>query len=113
MVSGMVRTRWYPFTAETSARPTPVLPLVGSMIVAPGLSTPSFSAASTIASAMRSFTLPPGLKNSPFASAFAPPLFSLPEISTSGVPPTFSRMFFAVLLIACSFRLVVIILFFG
>ena len=92
IVSGIVRMRWYPFTAETSASPTPVLPLVGSMIVAPGLSVPSFSAAAIIAAAMRSFTLPPGLKNSTFTSTFAPPLFVRSDSSTSGVPPTFSRM---------------------
>src|SRR5450759_5673841 len=46
------------------ARPTPVLPEVGSMMVAPGLSAPLFSAASTIASAMRSLMEPPGLLRS-------------------------------------------------
>ena len=40
----------------------PVLPLVGSTTVAPGLSTPRRSASSTIASAMRSLTLPPGIE---------------------------------------------------
>ena len=79
-----------------------MLPLVGSMIVAPGLRTPDFSAASTIERAMRSLTLPPGLKYSTFASTFAPPLLSLLDISMSGVPPTFAKMFFAVLLIDAS-----------
>ena len=68
------------------------------MIVAPGLRTPDFSAASTIERAIRSLTLPPGLKYSTFASTLAPPLLSLLEISTSGVPPTFARMFVTVLL---------------
>src|SRR5665647_3609474 len=46
------------------ARPTPVLPEVGSMMVAPGLSSPLFSAASTMPSAMRSLMAPPGLLRS-------------------------------------------------
>ena len=46
----------------------PVLPLVGSTIVAPGLSDASRSASSIIASAIRSFTLPPGLSDSSLAS---------------------------------------------
>jgi hypothetical protein len=63
MDSGMVRIRRYPFTADTRARPMPVLPDVGSMMVAPSLSFPSASAASIMARAMRSFTLEPGLKD--------------------------------------------------
>ena len=43
------------------ASPTPVFPLVGSMIVEPGLSRPSASAASTMVRAGRSLELPPGL----------------------------------------------------
>src|SRR5262245_55609150 len=42
------------------ARPTPVLPDVGSTMVPPGLRSPSRSAASIIATAGRSFTDPPG-----------------------------------------------------
>ena len=49
----------------------PVLPEVGSTIVPPGCSAPDFSAASTIRSAMRSFTEPPGLKYSTLASTVA------------------------------------------
>ena len=67
MVSGMVRMRLSPLTALTKAKPTPVLPDVGSMIVAPGLMMPFWSASSTIASAMRSLTDPAGLKYSTFA----------------------------------------------
>ena len=36
MVSGRVKIALYPFAAATAARPIPVLPLVGSIIVAPG-----------------------------------------------------------------------------
>ena len=39
----------------------PVLPLDGSIRVAPGASLPDFSASSTIALAIRSLTLPVGL----------------------------------------------------
>ena len=48
------------------ARPTPVLPEVGSMIVAPGARAPVDSAASIMASAMRSLIEPPGLLRSLF-----------------------------------------------
>jgi len=40
----------------------PVLPLVGSTSVAPGLSVPFFSASAIIARPMRSLTLPPGFR---------------------------------------------------
>src|ERR1700761_2495390 len=42
----------------------PVLPDVPSTITPPGRSSPEASASRTIASAARSFTLPPGLRNS-------------------------------------------------
>ncbi len=72
-----------------------MLPEVGSTIVPPGLSSPDFSAASTIRSAIRSFTDPPGLKYSTFASTAGPapsavsPLVTL-RSRTSGVFPTSS-----------------------
>ena len=50
------------------ARPWPVLPLVGSMMVPPGLSRPARSAASIIGRPMRSLTEPPGLSISILAS---------------------------------------------
>lgn len=55
-LSGTVQITRYPRTAPTSARPTPVLPEVGSMMVPPGRSRPSRSAASIMATAIRSFT---------------------------------------------------------
>src|SRR2546422_6033905 len=67
ILSGMVKTQRYPFTAAASASPTPVLPDVASTIRPPGLRRPSRSAASIIATPMRSFTDPPGLKNSALA----------------------------------------------
>ena len=45
-----------------------MFPDVGSMMVSPGLSSPCFSASSTILSPILSFTLPPALKNSHFAT---------------------------------------------
>ena len=53
------------------ARPTPVLPEVGSTITPPGLSSPLFSAASMMRSAMRSLEEPPGLKYSTLAAMVA------------------------------------------
>src|SRR5579862_2849202 len=50
----------------------PVLPLVGSMIVAPGLRMPRRSASLIMLTAMRSLTLYPGWKDSNFASTVAP-----------------------------------------
>ena len=46
----------------------PVLPEVGSMSVSPSRSQPSRSASSTIRTPIRSFTLPPGLRNSHLAT---------------------------------------------
>ncbi len=71
MVSGRVRMVRYPLAAATLASPMPVLPLVGSMMVAPGLSSPFRSASSTMDSATRSFTLPAGFKYSSFAKITA------------------------------------------
>src|SRR3990172_2386105 len=67
ILSGMVKMQRYPFTAAAIASPTPVFPDVASTITPPGLSRPSRSAASIIASPIRSFTEPPGLKNSALA----------------------------------------------
>src|SRR5215813_3948720 len=69
------------------ASPIPVLPLVGSTIVPPGLSAPVRSASSIIASAMRSFTLPPGLRDSTLATTAAPPGLGSLRRRTRGVPP--------------------------
>ena len=69
----------------------PVLPLVGSTIVPPGCSAPLASAASTMRTAMRSFTDPPGLRYSTLASTSGAsgPRSRVTEVSrTSGVLPT-------------------------
>ena len=67
---GSVSTRSYPFAAQTNASAIPVLPLVASTIVVlPGSIRPSRSAASIIATPIRSFTLPPGLNASSLANS--------------------------------------------
>ena len=53
------------------ARPIPVFPEVPSMIVPPGFNFPSCSAAAIMFTAIRSFTLPPGLKYSSFPRILA------------------------------------------
>src|SRR5439155_1184893 len=78
--------------AAAMARPTPVLPDVGSTIVPPGRSLPSRSAASIMRRPIRSLTEPPGFRYSSFASTVA----SIPRTRrwrrTSGVLPTRSRI---------------------
>ena len=66
ILSGIVKMQRYPLSAAAMARPTPVLPLVASTIVPPGLSVPARSCDSIIGMPTRSFTLPPGLKKSAF-----------------------------------------------
>src|SRR5207302_4562563 len=75
----------------------PVLSLVASTIVVrPGSILPSASAASIIATPIRSLTLPPGLKDSSFANSRTPASDAAPSsmaaISTRGVFPTSSSM---------------------
>ena len=67
----------------------PVLPEVGSMMTLPGFKAPLASASSIMASATRSFTLPPGLKYSSLARirAFRPNFFSIWVSSSSGGRP--------------------------
>ena len=69
-----------------------MLPLVGSTIVPPGFSFPSCSAASIIASPIRSLTLPPGFMNSSLASSVGSRSAPTRWSRTSGVLPTRSRM---------------------
>src|SRR5687768_1034347 len=69
------------------ARPTPVLPEVGSTMVPPGLSSPDFSAASIIRAAIRSLTLPPGLTYSTLASTSGLRPSATAFSRTSGVLP--------------------------
>src|SRR5262245_56823245 len=69
----------------------PVLPLVGSTIVAPGLSFPWRSAVSIMFKQMRSLTDPPGLKDSSLAHTSASFLSGRALSFTTGVEPIRSR----------------------
>ena len=70
------------------ARDIPVFPEVGSRMVDPGTSRPSFSACSIMKNAARSFTEPVGLRSSSLAhSRWSGPGDSLGS-PTSGVPPS-------------------------
>src|SRR5688572_487779 len=66
----------------------PVLPLVASISVSPGLTSPRRSAPSTIESAGRSFTEPAGLLPSSFARRVLEVLPGMRCRRTSGVLPT-------------------------
>src|ERR1700704_4237073 len=74
------------------ARPMPVLPLVASITVCPGFSSPLRSAASITPSANLSFTEPSGLNASSLTNSSTPGGASLATLTT-GVRPTVSRMF--------------------
>src|SRR5580765_3983384 len=76
------------------ARPMPVLPEVGSMIVTPGFNLPLRSASSIIDSPMRSLIDPPGFARSDFIQT----LCVVPNrrlMRMCGVLPMVSRMFAA------------------
>ncbi len=87
-LSGQTNTHWYPLRWATIASPIPVFPEVGSTMVPPGRSSPDLSAASTMRSAMRSLTLPPGLKYSTLASTSGLSPSATAFRRTSGVLPT-------------------------
>jgi hypothetical protein len=80
--------------AATKASAIPVLPEVGSTKTAPGLIRPSRSAASTMASPIRSLTEDSGLKNSHFPriSALQPASAARRPKRTIGVAPMVSRI---------------------
>src|SRR3954464_4639165 len=90
---GSLSTRSYPLAAQTKASAMPVLPLVASTIVVrPGSIRPSASAASIIATPMRSLTEPPGLSISSLANS-DPGASGASRVScTIGVRPTQSAM---------------------
>ena len=74
------------------ARPVPVLPLVGSMIVPPGFRRPSRSAASISRTATRSLIDPPGLNSSSLATSSGVRPWPMRLSRTSGVSPMVSRI---------------------
>jgi hypothetical protein len=69
----------------------PVLPEVGSKIVQPGRSSPSFSASSIIRRAGRSLIEPVGLRSSSLAQSRTSGVGDSLGSPTSGVPPTEAR----------------------
>src|SRR5215472_5995962 len=69
----------------------PVLPEVGSKIVDPGRSRPSFSACSIMKNAARSFTDPVGLRSSSFAHSRTSSEGDMRGKPTSGVFPSEAR----------------------
>src|SRR5215475_3575813 len=77
----------YPLTAQTNARDEPVLPPVYSTTGWPGSRRPSASAASIIASAIRSLYEPVGLAASIFTQTSAQPSSAMLASRTTGVPP--------------------------
>ena len=92
-VSGIIMMTLYPLSFPINDNAIPVFPEVGSTIVPPGCNFPSFSAASIIPRAARSFTLPPRLYFSSFTYTSA--MFSsFSRLSfTTGVFPINSKMF--------------------
>src|SRR5699024_5698294 len=89
--SGMVSLTRYPREVPIIARAMPVLPEVASTIVPPGLSSPDFSAASIIATPMRSLTEFAGLYDSSLAMTSAPERSLALLTRISGVRPTRSE----------------------
>ena len=73
------------------ANEIPVLPLVGSRIVQPGVRSPSRSAASIIAKAARSLIEPVGFRSSNFAQRRTSALGERLGRPTNGVFPTDSK----------------------
>ncbi len=71
MLSGIVTISLYPRAAQVKARAIPVLPLVGSTITVSGLILPAASAASIMATPIRSLTDQSGLKFSSLATTSA------------------------------------------
>src|SRR5215218_5247228 len=82
----------YPFARQTSASAGPVLPPVYSTTVSPGESSPSRSAPSIIASAIRSFIEPLGLRFSSLSQSSAPLAGAQRRRRTSGVLPIASSI---------------------
>ncbi len=82
-----------PRAAQTRPREIPVVPAVYSTTVPSGGRRPSARAASTAATAMRSFMLPVGLADSSLARMRACPRGTTLSSVIIGVPPTAARTF--------------------
>ena len=89
--SEMTIRAWYPFARQTSASAGPVLPPVYSTIVVPGEISPSRSAPSIIARAIRSFIDPVGFRYSSLTQISAPFSGASASRRTSGVFPIAER----------------------
>ena len=76
------------------ARPMAVLPLLASKTVLPGVNWPAASARSIIIKPIRSFTEPPGFRDSSFTRNSTPGAGFIRLMRTSGVFPTSSRTLF-------------------
>src|SRR4030042_3652237 len=99
----MVTGSLYPFAAATKARAMPVLPLVGSMISIPGLSTPFFSPSQIILAPIRHLTEYEGLRPSIFARIVALSPLAILLILTNGVLPIDNALSSKYLVIVFSF----------
>ena len=88
MLSGMVTASLYPRAAQVNASPMPVFPLVGSTMSVSGVIFPAFSAASIIATPIRSLTDQSGLKFSSLATTVALASPTTRRRRISGVWPT-------------------------
>jgi len=86
--SGMTQIIRYPRRCAIMAREIPVFPEVGSRMVAPRASTPSFSACSTMKKAARSLTDPVGFRSSSLAHSRTSGAGDSRGSPTSGVPPS-------------------------
>jgi hypothetical protein len=93
ILSGIVNTQRYPFTAAHIATATPVLPLVFSTIVPPRRRSPSRSALSRMWTTMRSLMEPPGFMYSSFTRTVASSGPASLCSFTSGVRPIAARTF--------------------
>ena len=101
MPCGRKITSSYPFAAQQNASAMPVLPDVASTIVVrPGSIAPSRSAASSMATPIRSFTEPPGLNASSLPNSSTRESGGSMRVScTIGVRPTVSEMLIGILAI--------------
>src|SRR3954471_18684961 len=86
--SGITQISLYPGCRATIASEMPVVPLVGSRIVQPACSFPSFSAASIIEMAARSLIEPVGLWSSSLAHSRTSDVGDSDGSPTSGVLPS-------------------------
>ncbi len=93
----MVRMSLSPLDAHTAARPMPVLPLVGSMMVVFLVILPAFIASLIILNAILSLTEDVGFINSHLPKIVAPDSLESELIFTKGVFPISSSILLAII----------------